>query len=323
MPADNIHQQAISVRKSVRLAMLTAAVSASVMGASFALAAEADTELEAVIVTGSRIASPNATSTSPILSVTAEEIQSGGRLDVTDFLNQLPQINSNSLGQDLGNKTSGLTSAGGVATANLRGLGPNRTLVLVDGRRLGTGSPQTVISAPAPDLDQIPSALIERVDVVTGGASAVYGSDAIAGVVNFITKKNFEGLQLDAQMGGNWHNNSNGFVQGLQTDADIDPLTSTEWDGKTVNLSMTAGANILDGRGNVTGYFGYQKMDPVRSSERDFGGCQLGYSTDELDEIACGGSSNSNYFYPTNAAGQHGKTSCSRCSATSSSSVAR
>jgi iron complex outermembrane receptor protein len=137
--------------------------------------------------------------------------------------------------------------------------------------------------------------------VVTGGASAVYGSDAIAGVVNFIMKKNFEGLQLDAQMGGNWHNNSNGFVQGLQTDAGIDPLSSTEWDGKTVNLSMTAGANILDGRGNVTGYFGYQKMNPVRSSARDFGGCQLGYSTDELDEIACGGSSNANFFYPTNA----------------------
>ena len=96
---------------------------------------------------------------------------------------------------------------------DLRGLGPNRTLVLVDGRRLGAGSPQTVISAPGPDLDQIPSALIERVEVVTGGASAVYGSDAIAGVVNFIMKKNFEGLQLDAQMGGNWHDNTNGFAQ--------------------------------------------------------------------------------------------------------------
>src|SRR5262249_25950307 len=150
---------------------------------------------------------PNQTSTSPIVTVTAEDIKSGGRMDITDVLNLLPQVNSNSLGQDLGNKTSGLTSAGGVATADLRGLGPNRTLVLVDGRRLGIGSPQTVIQSPAPDIDQIPSALVERVDVLTGGASAVYGSDAIAGVVNFITKKNFEGIEVDGQLGGNWHNN--------------------------------------------------------------------------------------------------------------------
>ena len=81
--------------------------------------------------------------------------------------------------------------------------------MLVDGRRLGAGSPHTVIQSPAPDLDQIPGALIERVEVVTGGASAVYGSDAIAGVINFIMKKNFEGIQLDAQLGSNWHDNDN------------------------------------------------------------------------------------------------------------------
>ncbi len=132
---------------------------------------------------------PNQSSTSPILTVTREDIDIGGRMDITDVLNQPPQVNSNSLGQDLGNRTSGLTSAGGVATADLRGLGPNRTLVLVNGRRLGTGSPQTVIQSPAPDIDQIPTVLIDRVDVVTGGASAVYGSDAIAGMVNFITRQ--------------------------------------------------------------------------------------------------------------------------------------
>src|SRR5262249_27847862 len=81
----------------------------------------------------------------------------------------------------------------GVATADLRGLGPNRTLVLVDGVRLGIGSPYTVIQQPAPDLDQIPTFLVDRIEVVTGGASATYGSDAIAGVINFIMKKNFEG----------------------------------------------------------------------------------------------------------------------------------
>ena len=96
---------------------------------------------------------------------------------------------ANDLGQDLGNGTSGLSSAGGVSTADLRGLGPGRTLVLIDGRRLGAGSPNTAIAQPAPDLDQIPVGLVDRVEVVTGGASAAYGSDAIAGVVNFILKR--------------------------------------------------------------------------------------------------------------------------------------
>ena len=292
----------LRVGDAVRRALFAAAMTASVMASAQALAADADEgeiELEAVVVTGSRIASPNMTSTSPILAVSQEEVKMGGRLDVSDMLNQLPQINSNSLGQDLGNKTSGLTTAGGVSTADLRGLGPNRTLVLVDGRRLGSGSPQTAISSPAPNIDQIPAALIERVEVVTGGASAVYGSDALAGVVNFITNKNFEGLQLDAQMSGNWHNNNNGFAQ-ERLDAAGEPYpTGNRWDGHTVNLSITAGSNIMDGRGNVTGFFSYQSMNPVSSAMRDWGSCQLGY-TDDLDDVECGGSGNSNYFEPKN-----------------------
>src|SRR5436190_4433603 len=162
---------------------------------------------EQIVVTGTRLPNPNLVSTSPIQVVTAEEIAISGRNDVSDILQLLPQNFSNDLGQDLGNRTSGLTTAGGVATADLRGLGPNRTLVLVNGRRLGNGSPYTVIQSPAPDLDQIPSRLIERVEVVTGGASAVYGSDAVAGVVNFITKKDFEGVEFEAQAGYNSHHN--------------------------------------------------------------------------------------------------------------------
>ncbi|HMA10590.1 MAG TPA: TonB-dependent receptor plug domain-containing protein, partial [Steroidobacteraceae bacterium] len=280
------------IRSAVRLALALGALCGSV-----ARAGEADPAIEEVIVTGSRIAVANMTSTSPILSVSSEEMKIGGRMDITDMLNQLPQINANYLGQDIGNRTSGLSSAGGVSTASLRGLGPSRTLVLVDGRRLGAGSPQTVITAPGPDVDQIPAALVERVEVVTGGASAVYGSDAIAGVINFITRRNFEGLQLDAQLGGNWHNNSNNFIRSRLADAGETGPTGTSWDGKTVNASLTAGANILDGRGNVTGYFAYQKMDPVRSSDRDFGSCQLTYN-DDLDDVFCLGSSNSNYFGP-------------------------
>jgi len=281
-----------SIRTAVRIAL-----AAGTLSATLAQAQQAEPAIEEVIVTGSRIAAANMTSTSPILTVSTEDINTGGRMDITDMLNQLPQVNANYLGQDIGNRTSGLSSAGGAATASLRGLGPNRTLVLVDGRRLGAGSPQTVISAPGPDIDQIPASLVERVDVVTGGASAVYGSDAIAGVINFITRKNFEGVQIDAQLGGNWHNNSNGFIRQRLDDAGESGPSGNTWDGKTVNASFTAGANILDGRGNVTGYFGYQSMDPVRSSQRDFGSCQLTYA-DALDDVYCLGSSNSNYFGP-------------------------
>jgi iron complex outermembrane receptor protein len=287
-----------SVHTSVRVVL--AASIASCFVVPFAQAEDA-TELEEVVVTGSRIAAPNQTSTSPILTVTADDIKTGGRMDITDVLNLLPQVNSNSLGQDLGNKTSGLSSAGGVATADLRGLGPNRTLVLVDGRRLGTGTPQTVIQSPAPDIDQIPTALIDRVDVVTGGASAVYGSDAIAGVVNFITKKNFEGLQLDGQIGGNWHNNNNGLAQQLLDDWGVTGPHGSSWDGRTLNFTITAGSNIMDGRGNVTAFFGYQNIHPVRSSQRDFGSCQMRYNSD-LAGMHCSGSVNSNWFYPTNTA---------------------
>jgi iron complex outermembrane receptor protein len=250
---------------------------------------------EEVVVTGSRIAQPNQVSTSPVQVVTDEDIKTGGKLDITDVLNDLPQINSNSLGQDLGNRTSGLTSAGGVSTANLRGIGPNRTLVLVNGRRLGIGSPNTVIQSPAPDLDQIPSALLERVDVVTGGASAVYGSDAIAGVVNFITKKNFEGFQIDYQLGTFWHDNNNKFAQNLLEEAGYDVPSGNTRDGRTTNISLLAGTNFAEGRGNITAFFGYLKADGVPSGNRDFGGCQLNVG-DDLRTPGCSGSVNSNLF---------------------------
>ena len=148
-------------------------------------------------------------------SCQSESIATTGKTDISDLIMQLPQNLNNSLGQDLGNTSSGLTTAGGIATADLRGLGPNRTLVLVDGRRLGQGSPYTFIQSPAPDLDQIPAGLVDRIEVVTGGASAAYGSDAIAGVINFIMKKNFQGMQFDGQYNENYHNNHDTYMQNL------------------------------------------------------------------------------------------------------------
>ena len=193
---------------SVTMALMGAWAAVANAQAPARLAATTETAgLEEIVVTGSRIAAPNAVSTSPIQVISAESIATTGKTDIADLITQLPQIFNNGIGQDLGNGTSGLTTAGGVATADLRGLGPNRTLVLVDGRRLGQGSPYTAIQSPAPDLDQIPAGLVERIEVVTGGASAAYGSDAIAGVINFIMKKNFQGIQVDGQFNENWHNN--------------------------------------------------------------------------------------------------------------------
>ncbi len=195
-------------------------------------------------------------------------------MDITDVINQLPQNFNNGLGQDLGNNTSGLTTAGGVRPRTCAVLGSNRTLVLVNGRRLGIGSPYTVIQSPAPNLDQIPTFLLERVDVVTGGASAVYGSDAIAGVINFITKQNFEGFQVDYQLGKNFYKNDSTYMHQLASDAGIDYPNGYSKDGRTQTMNVMAGTNFADGDGNITGYFSYHRAQPVASSNRDFGACR-------------------------------------------------
>src|ERR1700693_6137079 len=132
-------------------------------------------------VTGSRIVSPNITSTSPVAQVTATDIKLEGITNVENLLNNLPQV----FADFGGNLSNGAT---GTATVNLRNLGSSRTLVLINGRRLPAGSPTFYPT----DLNQIPAPLIERVEILTGGASAIYGSDAVAGVVNFIMKENFQ-----------------------------------------------------------------------------------------------------------------------------------
>jgi outer membrane receptor for ferrienterochelin and colicin len=125
-----------------------------------ALATAETAEIQEITVTGSRIAAPNEVSTSPIDVITAKDILLTGKNDISDILYQLPQNFNNSIGQDFSGRTSGLTTAGGLTTADLRGLGPNRTLVLINGRRLGVGDANTAIASPAPDLDQIPTFMV-------------------------------------------------------------------------------------------------------------------------------------------------------------------
>ncbi len=291
--------------RRVRLAVLAVAAGwAFAAAAQTAPTAETATApvVEEVVVTGSRISAPNLESTSPISVVTAKDIQTTGRTDISDIIMMLPQNYDNGLGQDLGNRTSGLTTAGGVATADLRGLGPNRTLVLVDGVRLGIGSPYTAIQQPAPDLDQIPTFLVERIEVVTGGASATYGSDAIAGVINFIMKKNFQGVEIDGQLGVNDHVNHDTFwqQQNVQFGNNAVP-TSGVWDGHNRQFDMVVGTNFAEDKGNVTGYFSYYHTDPVAGNARDWSSCQANEVTDAGGNVVaqtCGGSGNSNWFWP-------------------------
>jgi iron complex outermembrane recepter protein len=259
--------------------------------------------VEEVVVTGSRIAGQNLVATSPTTVVTVHDIQTAGKVDIDDIVLQLPQNFDNGLGQDLGNRTSGLSTPGGVATADLRGLGPNRTLVLVDGIRLGIGSPSTFIFSPAPDLDQIPTFLIERMDVVTGGASATYGSDAIAGVINFTLKRDFQGIQVDAQYGGDWHDNHSTFWQQQDHAAGITAPTGSTFDGRNQQFDVVFGAALDEGKGNVTGWISYFHTDPVTGAQRDWSSCQVTEIPRNPQGVpvtgaSCGGSSNSNYFSP-------------------------
>src|SRR3954466_12463049 len=150
-------------------------VSLAAMAAPPLLHAQTE-NIQEVVVTGSRIAAPNLTSTSPVQVVTSKEIQQGGHTDAADILNQLPQVLQNSA-VDFSNTSNSLSTPGGLTTVNLRGIGPQRTLVLVDGKRLGTADANTGNPNPSADLDQIPVALNDRVDEITGRASAVYVSD--------------------------------------------------------------------------------------------------------------------------------------------------
>src|SRR3954454_10542287 len=185
-----------------------AALAAACASPALAAEAAANAEVSEFVVTGSRIPQPNLTSVSPIQVVTDQEFKLQGKTDVIDLINNLPQNFQNSKA-DFSGTSNPLTSAGGVATADLRGLGPQRTLVLVDGRRLGIGDASTLNPNPAPDLNQIPAQLVDRVEVLTGGASATYGSDAVAGVVNFVMKRNFQGVQIDGQFGIAQHSQNN------------------------------------------------------------------------------------------------------------------
>jgi len=275
-----------SIRHAVRYALLTSAAAGAAMPA-FA----ADQTIQEVVVTGSRIAQPNLETTSPVTQVTAEDVITQGVTKIEDLVNQLPQA----FAAQNATVANGST---GTATVNLRGLGSVRTLVLIDGRRMPYGG--VTSASAAADLNQIPTAMVERVEVLTGGASAVYGSDAVAGVVNFIMKKDFEGIQFDGQYSLYQHNNDFGGPGAVKLRDVIAGRAATNpaqfalpddnvTDGNGVQGTLIMGVSTEDGRGNITAYASYQDNHEVLQRDRDFSACSL--DVNPTVSFACGGSS--------------------------------
>ena len=208
----------------------------------------------AIVVTGSRLHNANLEQAAPIMAMSKEEIALTGQQNIEAILKDLPQVLP-------GSSAASNNPGGGVATADLRGLGAQRTLVLVNGRRYVSYDTNQIV-----DLNTIPTALIERADVVTGGKSAVYGSDAISGVINFVTKQDFEGVQANA-----------------------DYRLTDSGDGAQWTGGVLVGKNFADGRGNITLYGEYSKRKAIKQSARSY--TAVTQTDDGAGGLTAGGSS--------------------------------
>jgi outer membrane receptor protein involved in Fe transport len=211
--------------------------------AALAFAGEASAQqsgpTEEIVVTGSRLRRSGASAPTPLTVASGESLRATGGINVSDLLSQLPQVG---VGTNQQNSTNSVRNAG-LNILNLRTLGTSRTLTLINGRRQVGGGQGTV----AVDTNTIPVSLIDRVEIVTGGATAIYGADAVAGVVNFILKKNYEGAEVEAEYGVTGHG-----------------------DGDTYFASVTMGSNFAGGRGNVTLNATYNREEGLFAPQRDY-----------------------------------------------------
>ena len=232
------------LKPSLLSASVSAALSAMVLSSIAPIAYAAEEEgLEEIVITGSRIVRRDYDSNSPIVTVNAADFETQTGLNVESYLNQLPEYNpAASPTTTQGDVQITPVNSVGIASISLRGFGANRSLVLVNGKR-----PTPINPLMVTDVNGIPSALIQRVETITGGASAVYGADAVAGVTNFILRDNFEGFEFDTQYG-------------VTDDGDADET----------RISMVLGANVADGRGNVTLGLERYNRDAERQTENDF-----------------------------------------------------
>ena len=220
--------------------------------------------VEEIVITGSRIKREELESFSPVTVLNEDEFSFTGNTRVEDLIIQLPQAVA-------AQNSTVANGASGTATVNLRQLGAERTLVLINGRRMGAGDVFDV----APDLNFVPSTMVKRVDVLTGGASSVYGTDAVAGVVNFIVDDAFEGAKVDFQTSLYQHDNDNHFVQKLNRDLGFDYPNNNATDGEAKQASLALGRGFLDDRAHVSGYLTYREIQGVVKSARDFTNCTV------------------------------------------------
>jgi outer membrane receptor protein involved in Fe transport len=233
-----------------------------------------------IVVTGTRIQRPGLASNSPITAVDSGEIRMQGATNIENVINRLPQVTPDA-NENVSNGSDG------TARINLRNLGSNRNLILVNGQRL--------LPIQATDVNLIPAALVERIDVVTGGASAVYGSDAVSGVVNFILKDDLDGAMVDVQYGFSAHHNGNDFARSIVSANGYSNARSSPVDGQKFEATIALGSNLGDNRGNVTAYFGYRNVKPIVQANRDVSACAFDPAGPGNSTLTCGGSSNNQY----------------------------
>jgi iron complex outermembrane receptor protein len=253
------------------LAISVVSLLAGAAGAAGTAHAQDQNALEEVLVTGSRIARRDLSAPSPIMTVGAETFDSSSTVSVESVLNQFPQFVPTGTQFQTGDIEPSAFETPGISNVNLRGLGSNRNLVLVNGRRLQPANASLIV-----DVGTIPLAAIATVEAITGGASAVYGADAISGVVNFILRDDFEGIDIDLQTG-----------------------IASEGDGEETRVSMLFGANTADERGNLMVGAEWSEREQVRNVDRDF--IRAGW----LDPGSSTGTGNiaATYWNPPNCAG--------------------
>ena len=225
--------------------LVSAAVAAAIAASMQPAAAQSQEEaggLTEITITGSRIVRRDLEAASPVVTVDASVLENSSTVGVESALNKLPQFRAERTQFVSSDVQASAFNTPGISTVNLRGLGQNRNLVLVDGRRAQPANATLTV-----DVNSIPAAAIESVEIISGGASSVYGADAIAGVVNFKLKKNFQGFTIDTQSG-----------------------ITEEGDGSETRISALLGGNFNDGRANVLAGVEFSKRSAVRQADRDF-----------------------------------------------------
>ena len=247
------YYQRNNIHKNFSKSLLALAVS-SIAFSTNVIATEVKDEegaIEKIEVTGSRIKRTEMEAVTPVISISGDDIRKTGALTITEALNKLPIIVP-----DLGDTTSNSNGIAGMSTQNLRGLGAERTLVLVNGRRHVPSMP----GSTSVDMSSIPMPLIERIEIMTGGASAIYGADAVAGVINVILKKEYQGTTVNATYG-----------------------ISSELDGQRQGLDITHGSSLLNDKANIVLNLSYYKSKPIMAVDRSYVDRDIAYLTNPND----------------------------------------